>query len=125
MANARIQAHLVVDGVARGREPLFVLALGISEQVPHNAIVHLQNLIRDRGVQVQHERDQRGVAALWLQIPQMLCAHLRSLARELREPALMHRVAEALGPLHRTELLQPIKMYEDVAGLRREHTLHS
>ena len=64
LADAPVQAHLVVDGLARGLELLLVFVLGRVEQLADDAVVKVDDFIGDGGHAFDGQRHQGRIAPL-------------------------------------------------------------
>ena len=110
VTHTRVQSDFVVDRFAGSRESLLLLAFRLSEQAPDHPIMHVKDLIDNRGFQIEHECHQHGMAAHRLQVSQVLRTHVCALARKFREAALVNQKAKTLWQLHGANAVQPVEV---------------
>jgi hypothetical protein len=68
MTDPNVQPHLFVDCLSRVGKALFMLALRLVEHPPHDAIVHVEDLVGDRRLGIEQDGDQRGMASSSFQV---------------------------------------------------------
>jgi hypothetical protein len=65
-------ADLFVDRLTRFLERGFISTLGLGKRASDHAIVRVKNLVDERGLGIQQDRDQCGVTTFDLEILQMV-----------------------------------------------------
>ena len=68
MTDSNVQAHLFVDCLSRLGKALFMLALRLVEHPPHDAVVHVEDLIGDRSLGIEQDGNQRGMPSSIFQV---------------------------------------------------------
>lgn len=122
-ADARVQAHLVVDGLAGPLEPFGMAALGLAGQRGQEPVMQVDHLVDQRGAGLQQHGDQGGVAPDGFQVAEALGGHLAAFPRQFQQTVL---VDDALQPLRKAEVthgLQPLQMGQDVFRFGRPRRL--
>ncbi len=123
LADLRVQAHLVVDRLALLLELLLMLVLRAAEQLDQDTVVQIDQLINHRRGALQHHGGQGRVASLRLELAEVFGRHLPTLAGQLEQAVLVDVSAQAFGQVHQLKCLQPLDVFEHVAGVRFQRCL--
>ena len=118
LADAPVQANLVVDGFARRLELLLMLVLGRVEQLAHDAVMQVDDFVGDGGHAFNGQRHQCGVAPLRLELGQVGGRHLSALAGNLEQAVLVNLPLDAGGQVERLPGFEALDVFEHVPRVR-------
>ena len=102
---------------------VLVLVLGSAEQLHQDAVVQINQFIRDGGHAFQRQRDQRGVASLALEFAEVLWRHLSTLSRQFEQAILVDVAADAFRQRECLEGLEAFDVLQHVPGIRFQRGL--
>jgi hypothetical protein len=88
-ADARIEAHLLVDGAGIALKGPGLPPFGLAEHHPDQPVEQVNRLIREAGGNVEADGDQRRVPALTFVVGNVLDRHAFRLANELSHAGLV------------------------------------
>ena len=118
LTDAAIQAHLVVDGLARRLELLLMLVLGGIEQLAEDAVVQVDDLVGDGGHAFNGQRHQGRITPLRLELGQVGGCHLPALACDLEQAVLMHLPLDARRQVKCLQGFEALNVFEHVPRVR-------
>jgi hypothetical protein len=97
--------------------------LGTVEERPNDAVVQLNDFIRDRGLGFEHYRNQCGLPTGRPELCQVCGGHMTDFARELEKAVLMHSLFDPIRQIQRLQGREPINMFKHVSfGFRARAT---
>src|ERR1019366_7258200 len=107
-ADACVQTHFLVDGAAIRLKGAGMASLGFTEHRADQAIEQIEGLVGQAGGEVERDGDQGGMAALTLELSDMLCRGASGLAGKLGEASLMHTMSAPRIKSDRANMIQAL-----------------
>ena len=118
LADAPVQPHLGVDGLAGRLKLLLMLVLGSVEQLAQDAVVQVDDFVGDGGQALDGQRYQGGIAPLRLELGQVGGCHLAALAGNLEQTVLVNQPLDADRQVECLPGFEAFDVFEHVAGVR-------
>ena len=115
LADAGVEAYLVVDRLARRLELLLMLLLCRGEQLTDDPVVQVDDFVSDSGRPVDGERGERRIAPLRLEFGQIGGRHLTALAGDLEQAVLVNQALDAGRQVKRLPSLEAVDVLSHVA----------
>ncbi len=118
-ADARVEAHLLVDGPTIGLEVTGMPCFGFAEHGPNQPVEQIDGLVGQIGGEIEADGDQSGVPALTLKAGHILYRGAAGFTDKLSEPRLMNPVSARRVKTGQLDCLQALDQSEHRHGLRR------